>query len=752
MKPSLWKTGLIIFTLSFLLAACNLGETPPDTDSPPPPPTTASGQADIIPIVVKVPDPNETAAAYLTAWTNSDFTAMYNMLTTLSKDSIRIEDFDTRYRDVNVQIVPINIEYEILQALTNPSVAQVSYQVTFNSALVGPITRETMMTLSMENGNWRVVWDDTLILPELAGGNTLRIDSAPPTRGIIYDRDGDVLAADTFAVGLSAVPSGIAEDGGGNVIKKIFELTDVPGAYFSNQLFGEEPPWIVTIGEVPIARFEDYEAVLRSDFGAVFSWQQYFTHLAYLGEAGAHAIGWVGPIPAEEADEWLELGYPVDAIIGRMGIESWGQDYLAGRAGGSLFVLDSDGLIVTRLAEREAEPAQSIYTTLDDELQMWAQLAIQDFTGAIVVLERDSGRILAMSSSPGFNPNGADVENPNSEWNNYFNGTYDQPMLNRATLGQYPPGSIFKLVTMSAALESGLYQPYDDYYCGHYWDAPNGDRYKDWTLDKDKEPSGDLYLIQGLMRSCNPWFYELGYKLYTNDHTTAVADMARGFGLGSPTGIQELPEASGNITNPDDNDSADPWFNAVQQAIGQSNTLITPLQAAVYIAAFGNGGNLYRPQLIEKIVNTAGESTNEFEPVVNGTLPISENTLNAVREGLLLVVKNKLGTAYRSFGGVSYPIRVYGKTGTAQNIAEDPHAWFIGFTDQRRADKPDLAIAVLVENVGDGSEFAAPMFRRLIDAYFFGQPQYNYPWESSRYVFDPTYFEPEVDGEGGGNP
>jgi penicillin-binding protein 2 len=677
---------------------------------------------------------------------------MYNMLTTLSKDSIKIEDFDARYRDVNVQIVPINIEYEILQALTNPSVAQVSYQVTFNSALVGPITRETMMTLSMENGNWRVVWDDTLILPELAGGNTLRMDSAPPTRGIIYDRDGDVLAADTQAVAVSAIPSGIAEDGGGNVIKKIFELTDVPGAYFSNQLFAEEPPWIVTIGEVPIARFQDYEAILKGDFGAVFSWQQYFTHLAYLGEGGAHAIGWVGPIPAEESDEWLELGYPVDAIIGRMGVESYGQDYLSGKAGGSLFVLDPDGVIVTRLAGRDAEPAQSIYTTLDDELQRWAQLAIQDFTGAIVVLERDSGRILAMASSPGFNPNGADFENPNSEWNNYFNGTYDQPMLNRATLGQYPPGSIFKLITMSAALESGLYQPYDNYLCGHYWDAPNGDRYKDWTLDKDKEPSGDLYLIQGLMRSCNPWFYELGYKLYTNGHTTAVADMARGFGLGSPTGIQELPEASGNITNPDDNDSADPWFNAVQQAIGQSNTLITPLQAAVYIAAFGNGGNLYRPQLIEKIVNTAGENTYEFEPVVNGTLPISENTLNAVREGLLLVVKNKLGTAYRSFGGVSYPIRVYGKTGTAQNIGEDPHAWFIGFTDQRRADKPDLAISVLVENVGDGSEFAAPMFRRLTDVYFFGQPQYNYPWESSRYVFDPTYFEPEVDEEGGENP
>jgi penicillin-binding protein 2 len=261
-------------------------------------------------------------------------------------------------------------------------------------------------------------------------------------------------------------------------------------------------------------------------------------------------------------------------------------------------------------------------------------------------------------------------------------------------------------------------------------------------LEKEKPASGNLILIDGLMRSCNPWFYQIGHILYNNGHETAIADMARGFGLGSPTGLVQLPEASGNITNPDDNPSAEPWFNAVQQAIGQSDTLITPIQAAVYIAAFGNGGTLYQPQLIERVVNITGENTNVFEPIVNGSLPISENTLLAIQEGLLKVVSNSRGTAYRSFGGVSYNIRVYGKTGTAQNPSGDPHAWFIGYTDQQRESKPDLAIAVVVENVGDGSEFAAPIFRRLVDAYFYGEPQYNYPWESNRFEFNPGYFEP----------
>jgi cell division protein FtsI/penicillin-binding protein 2 len=754
MKPSVLKTGLLlIIILPFLLTGCNSGDTPSNTNSPAPPATTVNGLGDVIPTVVPVADPRETAAAYLDAWVNGDHTAMYNMLTTLSKDSIRIEDFDKRYRDVSVEAVLTSINYEILQTLTNPNAAQVSYQVTLNSALVGPITRETMMTLSMENGGWRVVWDDSLILPELAGGNTLRMDSSPPTRGIVYDKDGDVLAADTEAVAVSVIPSGIPEEGGRNMLNQITQLTDIPGDYYRNDIFNENPPWMVPIAEVPITRFQEREGILRSNYSGIFSWTEYFTRLAYLDEAGAHTIGWVGAIPAEEADDWLKLGYPVDAVIGRMGIESWGQDYLAGKAGGSLFVLDPDGVIVTRLAGQEPEPAQSIYTTLDDELQRWAQLAIRDFTGAVVVLERDTGRILAMASSPTFDPNGADFDNPNSEWNNYFNGTYDQPMLNRATLGQYPPGSIFKLVTLSAALESGLFQPYDSLYCGHYWYGPGGEEFVDWTLEKERDPSGDLYLLEGLMRSCNPWFYQIGYSLYINGHPTDVADMARSFGFGSPTGLQELPEASGNITNPDDNNSAEPWFNAVQQAIGQSDTLITPLQAAVYIASFGNGGILYRPQLIERIVNTAGENTYEFAPIVNGTLPISENTLNAVREGLLMVITNSRGTAYRTFRGVNYNVKVYGKTGTAQTSeGQLPHAWFIGFTDQRRDDKPDIAIAVIVENMGDGSEFAAPIFRRLTDVYFFGAPQYSYPWESPRFVFDPTYFEPEPEEGGGGNP
>jgi penicillin-binding protein 2 len=252
------------------------------------------------------------------------------------------------------------------------------------------------------------------------------------------------------------------------------------------------------------------------------------------------------------------------------------------------------------------------------------------------------------------------------------------------------------------------------------------------------------------MRSCNPWFYQIGYTLYTNGQETLVADLARGFGLGTPTGIDVVPEASGQIINPDDAASADVntqgWFHAVQQAIGQSQTLITPIQAAVYTAAIGNGGTLYRPQMIERIVNTAGEDTFTFSPEVNGTLPITAETLDVIREGMLLVTQNSQGTAYRTF--VNRPVRVWGKTGTASTcVGCEPHAWFIGYTDQQREDLPDIAIAVLLEYQGDGSEFAAPIFRRLVEVYFYGSPQSTYRWESRIGEINERYFMTEEELE-----
>jgi cell division protein FtsI/penicillin-binding protein 2 len=737
MKSRALLLFLLVLILTTTVSACgnntNTESTPTAGET-----NTPSG---VIAAITSVPDPGETARAYLDAWANFDYVAMYNMLTTISRDAITIEAFNDRYTNVTQEAVLTGIDYEILQTLTNPESAQIGYQVTLNSALVGPIQARTQMNLSIEGGQWRVVWDDTLILPELAGGNTLSMETIWPNRGIIYDRDGTTLAADTEAVALAVIPSNIDLEVGQDtgLLTRLYNLSGINSNYYQDDIFGEDAPWILPLFEFPAPAFYEYEPYLRNLVNAL-SWEDYYTRLSYLHNATGHTVGWVGPIPLEEAEDWTAKGYPIDAQVGRAGVEFWAEEYLAGKPSADLYVVTPEGLLLTRLGTSDSQPSQEVYTTLDANLQQWAQLSLDGFTGAVVVLERDTGRVLAMASSPTFDPNDADPNNPNSEWSSYFSGG-DDPFLNRATQGQYPPGSIFKVITASAALESGMFERDTIYDCQYDWYGPDGTVFHDWTLEKERPPSGKLSLPEGIMRSCNTYFYQIGYTLFTNGQETLVADLARGFGLGSPTGIDVLPEAGGQIVNPEDaaTGEEEAWFHAIQQAIGQSQTVITPLQAAVYTAAIGNGGTLYRPQMIERIVNTAGQETYSFTPEVNGTLPISDNTLSIIREGMLLVTQNARGTAYRTF--VNRGIKVWGKTGTASTfVGQEPHAWFIGYTDQQREDVPDLAIAVLLEYQGDGSEFAAPIFRRLVEVYYYGAPQSTYPWERRIGEISERYF------------
>lgn len=227
------------------------------------------------------------------------------------------------------------------------------------------------------------------------------------------------------------------------------------------------------------------------------------------------------------------------------------------------------------------------------------------------------------------------------------------------------------------------------------------------------------------MRSCNPFFWEIGYTLYYNDRPNDVANMARAFGLGQLTGIDQIAEEAGQIKDPPTD------IDMVNQSIGQGDVLVTPLQVASFIAALGNGGTLYRPQLVEKIEPVDGGAVTQiFKPEARGTLPIQPFRLDLIREAMISVVKDSRGTAYFRLRGLQIPVA--GKTGTAESGSGLPHAWFAGYTMAGESTGlPDIAIAVILENQGEGSDWAAPVFRRIIETYYNGAPQTIYWFESN---------------------
>jgi penicillin-binding protein 2 len=507
---------------------------------------------------------------------------------------------------------------------------------------------------------------------------------------------------------------------------------------------GAAPEWYVAICE---ASTDEVKNVLDLNLAGLVVTP--YNSRFYLDQGVApQVVGYASLIHREEIDQYRRQGYRGDEKVGQTGIEKSMEQYLAGHHGGTLYVVDSNGQIITRLATGQPQPADSIFLTIDRNLQHWTQLALGGFHGAAVVLERDTGRVLAMASSPEYDQNLFDANNFNSgaQLADVVNSP-DQPLVNRAAQGTYPLGSAFKPITMAAALESGLYEPITTYDCGYDFTELQqfgGPVLHDWTWmhcqdrvqagnfcdTSDSQPSGLLTLQEGLMRSCDPYFWHIGLDLFNSNRAADITDMAHAFGLGAATGINAIAEATGSVSVP-----AQP-VEVTNLAIGQGDLLVTPLQVARFVAAIGNGGTLYRPQLIEKIQPVDGAAVTSFKPEAAATLPLRSDRLAAIQQAMQMVINNPRGTAHYRLLGLNFPIA--GKTGTAQSGSGLPHAWFIGYTmDEQNSHQPDIAIAVILENAGEGSDFAAPIFRAIVETYYYGSWQ-GHPWYAANYG-EPTY-------------
>lgn len=718
------KTILIVLIFTLAASSCGLLHSTPEATATITPTKTPLPDPQMM--VTAVPEAKSTAESFFAAWKTDDYASMYNLLSRVSRDSVSFDVFMDRYNQTAITLTLDNLSSEITSVLTNPTTAQVGFHIDYHTNLVGDLSRDNSMEMTLESGEWKIEWEEGMIFPDLRGGNKLVMDITVPTRGPIYDINGVPLAAQTDAYALGVVPAQVTEGYYTNLVNEFSRITGKTPQKISEIMKEGNPEDYKIIGEVPANVVEDRYNILMQYSGVSVS-PYTASRFYYDGGIGPHTVGYVQPISAEEADDMRKQGYRIDERIGRLGIEAWGQEQLAGTRGASLVVTDAEGNALNQLAKTDALAANSIYTTFNEDFQYDLQRAIAGFDAAVVVLEMDTGRVVGMASSPTFDPNLLDYNNYNSFFSADQLYTNDRPMYNRASQGQYPLGSVFKLIGMAAALETGIYTAEDTIDCGYEFTELDGVTLTDWTLEKEIPPSGVLTLSEGIMRSCNPWFYKIGLELYRQIGPEALPDMARAFGLGSLTGIGEIEEEPGNVETPPDE------YSSVQLGIGQSTLLVTPLQVARFIAAIGNGGTLYRPQIVEQILDPNGKVTYSFKPEAQATLPVSEEHLKQIQDAMLSVTENYRGTAYDTFHYIDH--KVYGKTGTAQTSPGfNPDAWFAGYTDDNNPEHPDIAIAVLVEYVGDGSVYAAPIFRRVLELYFEGKAKMLYNWEAAVYV------------------
>lgn len=717
----------------FLLVGCNAPSAPTPT-------LTANASLPTPQISITHapgPDPLNMVNAFLQAWKTEDYASMYAMLSQESQAVITADDFSKKYTDAmnNLTLKELAFNVSTLPKVTSDS-AQVNFHITYKTNMVGDLERDMTASLKLEGGQWRVAWDNGLILPELHDGSHLAMDIDVPARGSIFDRTGKAIVTQTDAKVIGLIPAEIDPDTEGAMLKTIGDLVDLyPGTIQNFYVNNPQANWYIPVGEVSL---EDYKKRGGTQGFSGVQVNDYNTRF-YANQVAPQTIGYVSAIQKDELNQMMRLGFSRNQLIGRIGIEKWEQDVLAGKNGGSLHVVGKDGAIGASLGSFQKKPGSDIYLTLDEGLQFYAQKGLEGFRGAIVIIERDSGKVLAMASSPGFDPNFFD---PANQWNgpdgvaSVVNDP-NTPSLNRAAQSQYPLGSVFKVITFAAALESGTYTPEKPVLDCPYHFTIQDKVFDDWTyqhfLDEvaatgegKTKPSGMLNLSDALKRSCNPWFWHIGQDLYEQGRKTAIADMARGFGLGAPTGINVIDEAPGNITNPPG------VIDAVNQAIGQGDVQVTPLQVARMMAAIGNGGTLLRPQLIEKTIDANGIVTQVYKPDANAhPLPITNATLKALQAAMHKVIYETSGTAYGRFYGLRDTIPLYGKTGTAESGNGRSHAWFAGYTDSPNPEFKNIAIAVIAENAGEGSQVAAPMFNRMVYTYLNGHPGYVYPWETA---------------------
>ncbi len=556
----------------------------------------------------------------------------------------------------------------------------------------------------------------------LSENNRVKIVPEPPIRGLIYDRNGVLLARNQPSYSLEVVPE-VVEDMDATLegLAGILAIEQRDLERFRNLLRRkrsfESVPLRFRLDEAEVARF----AVNRHRFPGVDIQARLSRHYP-LAETTAHVVGYVGRIDEEELRRVDEANYSGTSHIGKIGVEGSYEGLLHGRVGYRHVESNAQGRQLRVLERIDPRPGQDLYLHLDSGLQRVAMEALGEENGAVVAIEPATGGVLALVSTPGYDPNpfvnGIDVASYRA-----LNRSPDRPLFNRALRGQYPPGSTVKPLFALAGLDYDIELAHSHTFCRGWFQLPNSShRYRDWK----RGGHGRVDLNWAIQRSCDVYFYEMALHLGID----RMHEFMTRFGFGRPTGIDIGGEVSGLMPSREWKRAArnQAWFpgETLITGIGQGFMLATPLQLAVSTAIIANRGHFLAPRVVQAVGQGGDISALGEEEVSRVRLDDPEDWEEVV-QAMVDVVHAPRGTARRIAEGMGY--RMAGKTGTAQvfSLGQDEeyeaeevekrlrdHALFVAFAP---VGDPRIAVAVLVENGGGGSSTAAPIARTVVDHY-----------------------------------
>ncbi len=552
----------------------------------------------------------------------------------------------------------------------------------------------------------------------LAKDNSIKIVPLVPTRGMILDKKGKVLAENMPSYSLEIIPEQVSNmDDTLLRLQKLLDISDEEVEQYQKlrkrQKRFVSSSLLVSMNDEQLAKF----AVARPYFPGVDIHRQLVRHYPY-SDLAAHVIGYVGRINETEMKDLPIAEYRGSSHIGKLGIESSYESQLHGKTGYAEIETNVQARLLNTLKEVNPESGANLYLTLDIDLQKTAYEALGSFNGAVVAIDIKTGGVLVFVSRPGFDPNPFVVGIANDAYQ-ALQSSENQPLYNRALRGLYPPGSTMKPFIALGGLEFDVISAEQKLFCPGYYQLPGvSHRYRDWK----KNGHGAVNLTRAITESCDVYFYRLASALGIDN----MYSFLHKFGFGEKTGIDLVGEKSGLLPSREwkRERKNQAWYpgETLITGIGQGYLQVTPLQLAKATATLASNGKVITPFLVDKMVSAQGTSLDIEHS--DYTIPLKQENVNSVVQGMVNVVHSDHGTAKGINKNINYQIA--GKTGTAQvlgikqNAKYDEnsidfkyrdHALFVSFAP---VDDPQIAVAVVVENGGHGGSVAAPIAGEVI--------------------------------------